>query len=504
MHLKNILSHMRTLRVAGSIEPDITSVHYDSRAVEPGSIFVCLTGENADGHKFIPQALERGASAIVIEKGHANDVPMDCAATVIEVDEPRRALAEMASSVMKHPTQKLKIAGITGTNGKTTTAFLIKHLCDSAQLLTGLIGTVHYNTGRRLIEGSRTTPEASDLQALFAEMRKSGCGAAAVEVSSHAIAQDRIRGIEFDAAVFTNLTQDHLDFHGTMDAYFAAKCRWFTELLFYQVKKTRAVSIVNLDDRYGQQLIQRIERLGSPLVTYGQGARASFRANGIRSDMSGTSFQLEAEGKSFLVRSPLIGMFNVYNSLAALAAASTLGVPLRDAVAALVTAPGVPGRLQSVSSRRSFQVFVDYAHSPDALVNVLRTLRDLKPHRLITVFGCGGDRDRAKRPLMARAAEEYSDLCIATSDNPRSEEPSAILADVEAGFQDKPYEIIVDRRDAIHRAIGLAQPRDIVLIAGKGHETYQETNGKRTAFDDVQVALAALDSKTLDRKPDAA
>lgn len=500
MHLKSILAQIRSLRVAGSIETDVHAVRYDSRTVDPGSVFVCLAGEHADGHKFIPQALEKGAAAIVIEKGRADAVPIDCAATVIEVEEPRIALAEMASSLFRQPTQKLKLAGVTGTNGKTTTTFLIKHLCDAAQLTCGLIGTVHYNTGREIIEGARTTPEASDLQELFAEMRRNKLRAAAMEVSSHAIEQNRIRGLEFDCAVFTNLTQDHLDYHKSMDAYFMAKSRWFAELLFYQVKKTRAMSIVNLDDRYGQQLIQRLERLSAPLVTFGQGARASYRANGIRSDMHGTSFQLEAEGKSYLVKIPLIGLFNVYNALGALAAASVLGVPLREGVAALANAPGVPGRLESVSSRRPFQVFVDYAHSPDALTNVLKTLRDLKPNRIITVFGCGGDRDRAKRPLMARAAEEYSDICLATSDNPRSEEPAAILADVEAGFQSRPYEIIVDRRDAIRRAITLAQPRDIILIAGKGHENYQEVKGVKRPFDDVQMAKHALDSKMLDER----
>ncbi len=501
MQLKNILSQMRTLRVEGSLETDVRTVNYDSRLVEAGSVFVCLAGEHADGHRFIPQALERGASGIIYAKGRSDSIPIDCAATAVEVEDPRAALAEFAAALYRQPTQKLKLAGVTGTNGKTTTTYLIKHLCDRAQLTCGLIGTVQYNTGRRLIDATRTTPEASDLQELFFEMRKSGCRAAAMEVSSHAIAQERIRGLEFDAAVFTNLTQDHLDFHGTMEAYFAAKSRWFADLLFYQKKKTRAVSIVNFDDRYGMQLIQRLERLGSPLLTFGQGARASFRAIGVKSELHGTSFQLEAIGKSFLVRSPLIGMFNVYNTLAAFAAAHVLGVPLREAVTALAEAPGVPGRLQSVSSRRPFQVFVDYAHSPDALKNVLRTLRDLRPNRIITVFGCGGDRDRAKRPLMARAADEFSDVCIATSDNPRSEDPLAILADVEAGFQNRPYQMIADRREAIHRAIALAQPRDIVLIAGKGHETYQEVKGQKFPFDDVQVALAALDSKTLDDRP---
>ena len=492
MQLKFVLSKIRTLRVSGSLETEVDTVRYDSRTVRTGSVFVALTGEQADGHRFIPQALESGASAIVVAMGRVDMVPLDCAATVVEVEDTRIALAEISALVYENPTFRLKLAGITGTNGKTTTAWLIKHLCDTNDLRCGLVGTVRYDTGLRVVDAARTTPESCDLQELFVEMRLAHCRAAAVEVSSHAIAQDRIRGLEFDAAIFTNLTQDHLDFHGTMEAYFGAKARWFTDLLYLQHKKRNPVSIVNLDDRYGAQLAQRLERLGNPLVTYGQSARAHFRANDIKSEFSGTTYSLVNDGKSFLVRVPLIGTFNVYNSLAAVAAAVAMGVPIRHAVTALATAPAVPGRLQAVPARKHYQVFVDYAHSPDALTNVLRTLRDLRPARLITVFGCGGDRDRAKRPLMARAAEEYSDLCIATSDNPRNEDPLAILADVEAGFQEKPYEVIADRRQAIQRAVALAAPRDIVLIAGKGHEAYQEVKGERFPFDDVQVATSAI------------
>ncbi len=492
MQLKFVLSKIRTLRVSGSLETEVSSVRYDSREAHAGSIFVALAGEHADGHKFIPQAIANGASAIVVARGRVDAVPLECSASIVEVEDSRVALAEISAIVYGNPTFRLKLAGVTGTNGKTTTAWLIKHLCDKNDLRSGLIGTVHYDTGLRITEAARTTPEASDLQEIFGEMRLAHCRAAAIEVSSHAIAQDRIRGLEFDAAVFTNLTQDHLDFHGTMEAYYGAKTRWFTELLPLQRKKRTPVSIVNIDDRYGAQLAPRLERQGAQLMTFGQSARATFRANDIKFDFSGTTYSLEHGGKSFLVRVPLIGTFNVYNSLAALAAAAALGVPLRHAVAALATAPAVPGRLQPVPARKQYQVFVDYAHSPDALSNVLRTLRDLKPARLITVFGCGGDRDRAKRPLMARAAEEYSDLCIATSDNPRSEDPLAILADVEKGFLEKPFEVISDRRQAIQRAVTLAAPRDIVLIAGKGHETYQEISGQKFPFDDVQVAAAAI------------
>ncbi len=499
MRLKNLLAQVRSLRVNGSLETEVDAVRFDSRTVGPGSVFVALSGERSDGHRHVAQALERGAAAVVVGMGRVDAVPADCSATVIEVEDPRLALAELAAIVHRQPSQRLKVAGVTGTNGKTTTAWLIKHLCDAAGLRCGLIGTIRYDTGARVVDAARTTPEAPDLQAMLAEMRDSGCRAAALEVSSHAIHQDRIRGIEFDAAVFTNLTQDHLDYHRTMEDYAAAKSRWFTELLFYQEKKKLPACIVNGDDRHGQTLIQKLERAGARVVPYGVGARAAFRASSVRAEHGGTAFTLDAEGRQFLVRTPLLGTFNVYNSIAALAAAQAMGVGLRDAVEALAKVPSVPGRLQLVPTRQAVRVFVDYAHTPDALVNVLRTARELAPARLITVFGCGGDRDRAKRPLMARAAEEFSDLILATSDNPRSEDPRAILSDVEAGFQSKPYEIHVDRREAIRRAVLLAEQNDVVVIAGKGHEPYQEIAGRREPFDDVEVARAALDDRALAR-----
>jgi UDP-N-acetylmuramoyl-L-alanyl-D-glutamate--2,6-diaminopimelate ligase len=385
----------------------------------------------------------------------------------------------------------LKLAAVTGTNGKTTTTFLIKHICEKAGLRCGLIGTVRYEIGERILPAIRTTPESLDLQELLAQIVNAGCRAAAMEVSSHALAQDRTRGLEWNVAVFTNLTQDHLDFHGTMESYFDSKAKLFARL-GSQEKKRKPVAIVNIDDRYGEQLLKKIDQRVA-VVTYGRSVRADFRASNYRVEFSGTSYQLDAHGKSYLVRVPLIGGFNVANSVAALAAANALGISLRDAVLSLGKSPQVPGRLELVPAKRQFQVFVDYAHTPDALGNVLKTLRELEPHRLIVVFGCGGNRDREKRPLMGEIVDKHADYAIVTSDNPRKEDPNTIIVEIEKGFRSSRYEKMVDRTQAIDRAITLAQPRDIVLIAGKGHENYQEFADHTVPFDDIQVARRAIE-----------
>ena len=487
MQLKNLLTAISPRAIDGPVDRTVDGLAYDSRRVQRNSLFVALRGEKSDGHAFVEQAIEKGATVIVAERDvqHAR-------ATLVEVENSRTALADLSAAFYERPVRKLKMAGVTGTNGKTTTTFLIKHICEKAGLRCGLIGTVRYEIAERILPAVRTTPESLDLQELFAQMVNAGCKAAAMEVSSHAIAQDRTRGLEFDVAVFTNLTQDHLDFHGTMENYFEAKLKLFTGLTSQTFKK-KSVAIVNIDDRYGERLIERLPK-DFPVVTYGLSARADFRGSNYRPEFSGTSYQLDARGKSYLVRVPLIGRFNVANSLAALAAANSLGVNLRDAVLSLGKSPQVPGRLEAVPARRQFQVFVDYAHTPDALLNVLKTARELSPRKLIVVFGCGGDRDKQKRPLMARVADDNADFSIITSDNPRKEDPDAIIADAEKGMRSDRYEKITDRAQAIARAIALAQPRDIVIIAGKGHETYQEFADHTIPFDDIQVAKRALEN----------
>lgn len=468
----------------------VESLCYDSRRVTPGAVFFALRGTKAEGTQFVAQAAELGATAVVSDAASAA-----CALSFIQVPDARAAMADMAASFYGHPAATMKMMGVTGTNGKTTTALLLKHLLDADHKRCGLIGTIKYCLGDEEVPAPRTTPESVDLQELLSRMRDAGCKAAAMEVSSHALVQHRVRGIAFDAAVFTNLTQDHLDYHKTMEAYFEAKARLFDALATQQGKKGRA--IINGDDRYGRFLCERLEKKVK-IVTYGMGVHSDFRATDVQFDATGSSFHLEARGRSYLVRTPLIGSFNIYNTLAALAAASAMGMELRAAVAAMARAPQVPGRLERVSLKRSFQVFVDYAHTDDALRNVLRTLRELKPARLITVFGCGGDRDRAKRPLMGAAAEEFSDWCLLTSDNPRSEDPRRILADIRRGLRGNRFEEIPDREAAIRRAVELAGPGDIVLIAGKGHETYQEFAGKKVPFDDGVVARRAIEAKRVE------
>src|ERR1700745_2950267 len=360
MQLKNLLSATAVRQIIGTLDRTVENIAYDSRRVQRNGMFVALRGEKSDGHEFIGQAIEKDASVIVAEREEQNP-----RATCLVVEDTRIALADFAATFYGQPGRKLKLAAVTGRNGKTTTTFLIKHICENAGLRCGFIGTVRYEIGERVLPAIRTTPESLDLQELLAQIVNAGCKAAAMEVSSHALAQDRTRGLEWNVAVFTNLTQDHLDFHSTMENYFEAKTKLFTALVG-QKQKTKPKAIVNIDDRYGQQLVDKIDK-GIAVVTYGMGTRADFRASNYRAEFIGTSCQLDAHGKSYLVRLPLIGRFNVTNSLAALAAAEALGINLRSAVLSLGKAPQVPGRLELVPAKRQFQVFVDYAHTPDAL-----------------------------------------------------------------------------------------------------------------------------------------
>jgi UDP-N-acetylmuramoyl-L-alanyl-D-glutamate--2,6-diaminopimelate ligase len=486
MQLKTLLAATPVRQIIGSVDRRVENIAYDSRRVQRHTMFVALRGEKADGHQFIGRAIDKGASVIVAEREQK-----DPRVTCLLVENTRTALADFSTAFYGHPARKLKLAAVTGTNGKTTTTFLIKHISENSGLRCGLIGTVRYEIGERILPAIRTTPESLDLQELLAQIANAGCKAAAMEVSSHALAQERARGLEWNVAVFTNLTQDHLDFHGTMENYFEAKAKLFIGLAA-QKQKNEPIAIVNIDDRYGQHLLDRIDKTVA-VVTYGMGLRADFRASNYRAEFTGTSYQLDARGKSYLVRVPLIGRFNVMNSMAALAAADAFGINLRNAVLSLAKAPQVPGRLELVPAKRQFQVFVDYAHTPDALGNALKTLRELQPNRLIAVFGCGGDRDRQKRPLMAEMVDRLADYSIITSDNPRKEDPGAIIGEIEKGFRSNRYEKMVDRTEAINRAVALARPRDIVLVAGKGHENYQEFADYTIPFDDIQVARRAIE-----------
>lgn len=474
MRLDQVLPGARRV---GAGDPEITGLAYDNRLAGPGSLFFCVPGFARDGHDFAPDAVARGAVALVVARELGLPVPQ------LLVDDVRAAMAPAAAAFHGDPTADLRVAGITGTNGKTTTAFIVRALLEADGRPTGLLGTV-----KGVIAGAerpvlRTTPEAIDLQATFAQMRDGGDEACVMEVSSHALALHRADAIHFAVAIFTNLTQDHLDFHPTMEEYFAAK-----RALFVGDLAARA-AIVNVDDPYGARLVS--ER-GDAVTSFGLRVDAAYRGRDVRTDLNGSRFVVDTPDGPLALRSPLCGEFNVSNVIGALAAARALGVAADVCAEAIASAGQVPGRFETVDEGQPFAVLVDYAHTPDSLRNVLRAARPLARARLRVVFGCGGDRDRGKRPRMGEIAARLADEVIVTSDNPRSEDPEAIIAEILQGAGSG---VVADpdRRAAIARALADAQPGDVVVIAGKGHEQGQELAGGHTIpFDDVTVAREIL------------
>jgi UDP-N-acetylmuramoyl-L-alanyl-D-glutamate--2,6-diaminopimelate ligase len=461
---------------AGNLE--ITGLAYDNRLVQPGTLFFCVPGFTRDGHEFAPDAIARGAVALVVER------PLGLGVPEIRVGSVRAAMAPAAARFFGDPTAELEVVGVTGTNGKTTTAFLVQAVLEADGRQAGLLGTVKSVIGGEERPVERTTPEAIDLQRTFREMLDAGDTACAMEVSSHALELHRADSIHFAAAIFTNLTQDHLDFHGTMEEYYGAKRRLF------EPGRARH-SVVNIDDPYGARLAAELGQVG-PIATFAVDREADYRATALRTDLMGSHFVAHGPDGEIELSSPLPGRFNVYNVLGALAAVRALGVPLDVAARAIETAGHVPGRFQPVDVGQDFAVLVDYAHTPDSLENVLRSARQLTDGRLHVVFGCGGDRDRGKRPMMGEIAARLADRVIVTSDNPRSEDPEAIIGEILAGAGDG-VEHDADRRSAIATAIGGARPGDVVVIAGKGHEQGQEfEGGRKIPFDDVTVAREAL------------
>lgn len=478
MKLRELVAVLERPLASGDLDTEIRGIVYDSRKAAAGMLFVALRGEKADGHAFIEKALKAGATAVVAEQAPPAEGNMPW----VHVKDSREAMGRLAAALQGNPSQKLLVGAVTGTNGKTTTAFLLHHLLNHAHLRCGLLGTVVYDVGGEMKTPTHTTPASVELQGLLAQMVGNGCRAVAMEASSHALELHRMAGMKVDAAIFTNLTQDHLDFHGTMEDYFIAKMKLF------DMVGSRGRLVINADDTWGRRLLDKYaDHKG--VLTYGLSATSMYRAVNPRYDLTGTTFELEFKGRSLLARIPLIGQFNVYNTLAAVAAAHGMGCNFRDSVKAMQQAPQVPGRMERVTpDNHAFQVFVDYAHTPDGLVNALSTARALRPNRVITVFGCGGDRDRFKRPLMARAVEDYSDICVLTSDNPRFEEPASIMKDAQKGFVKKAHVLIENREEAVHTAIKGAKPGDIVVIAGKGHEPYQDIQGVKHPFDDRKIA----------------
>jgi UDP-N-acetylmuramoyl-L-alanyl-D-glutamate--2,6-diaminopimelate ligase len=464
---------LKQLMGNGAPEVEISGLAYSTGQVAPGALFFCVSGFRADGHDFAADAVRRGAAALVCER------PLGLGVPELIVPDVRAAMGPAAARFYSDPTSRLRVIGITGTNGKTTTAFLTRHVLEAAGIRTGLLGTVTSIVGGREEPVERTTPEAIDLQALFARMVDAGDEACAMEVSSHALELRRSEGIHFACRVFTNLTQDHLDFHPTMEDYFLAKARLFD---------APGPAILNIDDEYGRRLASEVP---DP-VSYAIERDADYRARDIRSDMAGSAYTCDTPDGRIDVVTRLPGLFNVLNALAATASAHGLGVDLETVRDALAGAGRVPGRFEPVDEGQDFTVLVDYAHTPEALDNVLRAVRELTEARLHVVFGAGGDRDRAKRPLMGRAAATLADRVIVTSDNPRSEDPEAILDDILEGTGPG-VEREVDRGRAIALALEAAGPGDVVVIAGKGHEQGQEfEGGRKEPFDDASVARAAL------------
>jgi UDP-N-acetylmuramoyl-L-alanyl-D-glutamate--2,6-diaminopimelate ligase len=497
--LRELLTGLEGCRVSGDDRLTVPGVAYHSGEVVPGGVFVALKGAQTDGHRFLDAALGRGARVIVTEQ----DLTPPSGVTVVRVPDARLALAHLSAAFYRHPSRELVLVGITGTNGKTTTTYLLEAILDAAGHRTGVVGTVNYRVGSRTWPAPVTTPESLDLQRLLREMRSQGVTYVFLEVSSHALDLRRVDCATFAAGVFTNLSQDHLDYHREMDDYFAAKSRLFLELLA-NGRAARGTAVLNLDDPRGEELHRRV---AVPALTYGFHPRSQVRPLRQRFQRHGLEARIATPAGELEINSRLVGPFNLANILAAAATALALGLSPEAVAQGIANLPGVPGRLERFGPLEGPAVFVDYAHTPAAVASALKALRPLNFSRTITVFGCGGDRDRSKRPLMGQAAAAASNLVVVTSDNPRSEEPLSIIHEIEEGLKainvprltaaaarrgDFGYLVVPDRREAIRLAVALARPGDAVLVAGKGHEDYQIRGNERFHFDDREEVQEAL------------
>jgi len=489
--LFELLADVNYLRLGGPADAWVSGIAYDSRAVQPGNLFACLPGRQSDGHLYVAEALARGASALLVQPGRVPTGQDFGAASVVEVEDTRAALAAVANAFFDYPSRQLCVVGITGTNGKTTTSYLTAATLRRAGFATGVIGTLGYRVGEELLPASRTTPEAPDLQSLLRRMADTGVTHAAIEVSSHALALRRADRCAFSFAVFTNLTRDHLDFHADPHDYFEAKARLFCDPVLFPRDRLR-INVINADDPAGRALAERAVGL---TVTYGMEGRGDVVARDLALSAAGTSFRVETPQGVLPVNLQLVGSFNVYNALAALAVALGAGVELEQAVAALESVPPIRGRFERVEAGQDYAVVIDYSHTPDGLDKALRDARRLTPGRLMIVFGAGGDRDAGKRPLMGEIAARLADLAFITSDNPRSEPPQGIIGQIVSGVpwaSRRRLRIEPDRREAIRLALSQARAGDLVLIAGKGHETYQIFADSTIHFDDREVAAEII------------
>ncbi len=502
MQLANLLKAVTPLHVGGDPESEIQGLYYDSRQVVPGGLFFALRGAAVDGHRFIESAVKAGAVAVVAEDENA--VPSGV--TRVIVPDARLAMSRMAAAFYGNPTSQFPLVGITGTNGKTTTSYLIEAILEEAGKPCAVLGTVSYRFRERAIPAPHTTPESVDLQKNLRELVDAGAQAVVMEVSSHALEQKRVDGCWFDVGVYTNLTRDHLDYHRSMDAYLASKLRLFAELLAPDTVKPRRMAAINCDDSYADVFVAAA---ACPVLRYGMGAGAEVTADEVHFSVEGIAGVLVTPEGRVAFHSPMLGRFNLYNILAAAAAGVALEIPLDAIRRGIEGHKRVPGRLERVETGTAITLLVDYAHTGDALDNVLRTLKEIATARIITVFGCGGDRDPGKRPIMGQIAAGMSDLAIVTSDNPRTEDPSAIMAQIRggivplgvreyqpselsAGFVDKGFVMVEPRRDAIRLAARVARSGDIVLLAGKGHEDYQIVGHVKHHFDDREEGAAAF------------
>jgi UDP-N-acetylmuramoyl-L-alanyl-D-glutamate--2,6-diaminopimelate ligase len=496
MIIDDLLSILNPLNVKGSTNRKIHGISCDSRKVKSGDLLVAWKGERVgEMSRVVREAAEKGAAAIAVEE---EIFGFQGTTTLIHAQDLRRKLSKLAARFYGNPDNALYLVGITGTNGKTTTAFLTQYLLNQIGLRSGLIGTVQYDLGDRILPASRTTPEGNDLYQMLAAIKKAGLKAAALEVSSHALAQGRVEDVDFDVAVFMNLTPDHLDYHGTMENYYQAKKSLFTALS--QSTKLNRAAIINTDDPYGKRLAKELtdNKANYPIITFGfqQKSQSHFLASNHKFNTLGQTFSLQTPHGNHTVRLPYLGAYNAYNAMAALAATS-LKASIEDLLEPLKQAPSIPGRMQTVSTSSNITVIVDYAHTPDAVEKALKTLRALNPTRLTIIIGCGGNRDRAKRPLMAQAAVHYADFALFTADNPRHENLSQILNDMAEGAdkdQKTNYTIIPDRYEAIKQALTKALPGEIILIAGKGHETTQQIGSIFHPFNDLEVAREILNA----------
>lgn len=483
MELTQLLNSVHVIQVIGEVQRrDISSIEYDSRKIKNNSVFVAIKGFKTDGHKFIMDAINNGAVAVVVEddKHVPDELILRSQIAKILVQNSRKALAELSKGLFNDPSSKLKLIGVTGTNGKTTTTYILKHILQQAKYKTGLIGTIANYIGERKIDSKLTTPEANDLNLFFNDMIEQKCSHAVMEVSSHSLVLNRVYGLDFSVAIFTNITSDHLDFHNTFEEYFRAKKIMFDYL------SANSFAIINADDSNSNNIVKDSK---AKIVSYGISQNSDYQIKNISYDLNGTQFTITHNRLDYNIQTSLIGTFNAYNAAAAFAAAKCLGVDENEIVKSIKTAPQVPGRFEVIGKGRK-KVIVDYSHTADSLEKALQAIREIvkNNNQVVTVFGCGGDRDKTKRPVMGKIASELSDKVFITSDNPRTENPFAIIDDIKKGISGNNFVVIENREEAIKQAIKTSSDDAVVLIAGKGHENYQEINGVRNHFSDQEIA----------------